>query len=428
MRASIGLLFSAVLAVSCCFSAAAQKFQPKSILFKGAPEYSDDELLAASGLKKGTVLTVDEMNGHFKQLMDTAMFDNVLYKFDGQDLIYQLTPAALLYSVRLENLPLAPGADVNAQLHAHLPLFHGKVPPEGGMLESVRHGLEDLLAAQGIKATVVTAPFGTPGTKDVTAMNFSISAPPVQIGAIQLQGVSAEMQAKLKPVLDHAVGSPFDTSNSAGNIERAFEEFYVDQGYAGAKVHAVRTGDPAVSADAIAVPFAVNVEEGKIYKLGFVHLSANTVMTQAEVDKAVAGFIQAESRVRGVTLRNIWSAISTRYKAKGYLDCVLTPKPQFDDTAGIANYNVDIDSGAVYHLAYVKFENVSDDLRKLLMRNWQMLPGDAFDESYVANFVINAQKADPVLMRTLSGVKVTYDVRADPQSHDVNVVIRLQRS
>jgi outer membrane protein assembly factor BamA len=48
--------------------AGAQKFLPKTIQFKGAPEYSDQELLAAAGLKKGATLTVDEMKSHFQQL------------------------------------------------------------------------------------------------------------------------------------------------------------------------------------------------------------------------------------------------------------------------------------------------------------------------------------------------------------------------
>ena len=88
---------------------------------------------------------------------------------------------------------------------------------------------------------------------------------------------------------------------------------------------------------------------------------------------------------------------------------------------------MDIKPGPVYHLALLKFDNVSEELRKLLMRNWQMFPGDPFDESYVSAFIGKAQSSDPVLMRTLAGVKVSYDVQADPVSHDVNLIIRLER-
>jgi outer membrane protein insertion porin family len=126
-------------------------------------------------------------------------------------------------------------------------------------------------------------------------------------------------------------------------------------------------------------------------------------------------------------MRAVWGLIANRYKSKGYLDFSMTPHPQFDEAAGTVSYTVDLNPGAVYHLALLRFDNVSDDLRKLLMRNWQMFPGDPFDASYVSDFVIKAQTTDPVLQRTLAGVTVSYEVRADPVSHDVNLVIRLER-
>ncbi len=79
---------------------------------------------------------------------------------------------------------------------------------------------------------------------------------------------------------------------------------------------------------------------------------------------------------------------------------------------------MDINPGPIYHLAFVKFDNVSDDLRRLLMRSWQMLPGDPFDESYVSNFIVKAQKDDPVLQRSLSGVGATYRIVADQRTHE----------
>src|SRR5579871_4949257 len=139
-----------------------QKFLPKSIQFKGAPEYSDQELLAAAGLKKGMVLSYAEMNDHSKQLLDSGVFDTLSFKFDGQDLIFQLTPSTNLLSIRLENLPLTPGKDLEARLHEKVPLFHGRVPSDGALTEDVRAQLEAMLSAQGIKVPVIATPVGDP--------------------------------------------------------------------------------------------------------------------------------------------------------------------------------------------------------------------------------------------------------------------------
>jgi len=46
-----------------------------------------------------------------------------------------------------------------------------------------------------------------------------------------------------------------------------------------------------------------------------------------------------------------------------------------------------------------------------------------FDENYVSSFVINAEKEDPGLLQALMGRKVSYNVIANPETHEVNCVI-----
>ena len=413
-----------LMLASAALPAAAQNFQPKNIQFKGDPEYSDQELLAASGLKKGASISSEEMNHHFKLLTDSGVFSNLGWIFNGVDVIITLAPSEQLYPIRLANIPLTAGPELDAKLHERFPLYHGKVPSEGTLLDGVRATLQEMLAAQGINAAISTAPFGVAGTRNVSAMSFSITTPPVRVGDLALQGVSTAMLAHVKAVAAKAVGTPFDTTNSAANLEHAFISFYSDDGYAAVKVHAVRSGDPVITADAVDIPFSIAIEEGHIYKLGAVHLPPDALVSQAEIDKIAT---VAAGTAKGTTVRGIWGLIASRYHSKGYIDFAMTPHPEFDEANGAVNYTVDLNPGPVYHLALLKFDNVSDDLRKLLMRNWQMFPGDPFDQCYVANFIVQAQTSDPVLQRTLAGVKVTYDVRADPATHDVNLVIKLEK-
>jgi len=425
MKRALFLFITAVFFLSIGLPAAAQKFLPKSIQFKGDPEYSDQELIAAAGLKNGVVLDSDEMNEHSKRLMDSGVFDTLKFTFDGQDLIFTLTPSTSLFPIRLENLPLTPGKELDAKLHDRFPLYHGKVPSAGTLLESVRGALEEMLATQGIKATVKAMPFGTAGTKNVSAMHFNFESPSVRVGTIQLDGISPAMQPGIKSVAQKEIGTPFDTENTEKNLEHTFESFYTDEGYAAVKVQVDRPGNPVIAPDAIAIPYSVSIQEGRLYKLGSIHLPANALVTQEEIDKVIGS--HGGTTAKGLTLRNIWYLISTRYKSKGYLDCTVNPHPEFDEASGTVSYTVDINPGPIYHLAFVKFDNVSDDLRRLLMRSWQMLPGDPFDESYVSNFIVKAQKDDPVLQRSLSGVGATYRIAADQRTHEVNCVIHFTR-
>jgi outer membrane protein assembly factor BamA len=419
------LLAIALLVMVASTSALAQKFIPKSIQFRGDPEYTNDELIAAAGLKKGVALSFDDMKAYTQRIMDTGVFSNIAFKYDGQDLIFTIAPSTDLYPIHLDNLPLPTGEDLETKLHGQLPLFHGKVPAEGGLAEAVRASLEKMLADEGLPATVVATDAADLVTHRVNAVIYSVTTPPVQVSIAGVTGVSDALANKVQVVIAASAKFPFSTADSAGNLEKAVEQFYGDQGYAAAKVQATRTGNPAVASGAIIVPFSLQIQEGRVYKVASIQLPPGTPVTQAEIDKALSPMVGGPPQ--GVRVRSVWQLIASRYRAKGNLDCIVTPHAAFNETDATVSYTVDVDPGPVYHLAFVKFDNVSDQLRTLLIHNWQMLPGDPFDESYVANFLVIAQKQDPILRQSLVGIKTKFDVTADPNTHEVNVVIRLEK-
>jgi outer membrane protein assembly factor BamA len=425
MRRPLFLFLSALVVAVAARPAAAQKLEPKSILFQGDPEYSSDELLKAAGLKTGVVLSYSDMQDYSKRLLSSGVFASVAFKFDGVDLTFMLVPSTDLYPVRLDNLPFTPGPDLDAKIHELVPLYHGKVPTQGGINDDVRAALEKLLAGEALQASVVATTGVTPGTNKVGAVNYSITTPPVTIAVTHIGGASMQLQPKVQAVAAEAAKNPFITTDSAGNIESLIKQLYSDMGFAAAKVQVAQAGDATLQSGSIVVPLSVQIQEGRLYHVTAIHLPPGTPVTQDEIDKALAPSITGPSIA--VRVRSIWALISERYQNKGYLDCKVTPHPVFDDAAAAVSYNVDVDPGPVYHLAFVKFDNVTDELRRLLIHNWEMMPGDPFDKSYVAAFIVKCQAQDPVLRRSLAGVKATYDVMANPDTHDVNVVIRLEK-
>ncbi len=183
-------------------SSSAQKKTPaKAIRFEGAPQYPQEELLAASGLKPGVRLTPSDVRAHAKQLNDTGFFAVVKFTTDSKGLLLTLTPASQLFSIHLDNLPLKPGKELDDQLHAQFPLFHGLVPANGSVVDGIRQTFEEMLANQGIKATVKAEVTSGLGPSKITAMNFTVVSPPVRIGPIQLSGVSTVMQAKVNALV-----------------------------------------------------------------------------------------------------------------------------------------------------------------------------------------------------------------------------------
>src|SRR5580658_7908711 len=262
------VLLSASL-LFCSLSLLAQhKVSLKTIRFQGAPQYTQEELLTTAGLNPGSRLAASDVKAHAKQLNDTGMFAGVKFSSDSKGILFSLTPSSQLFPLHLDNLPLKPGKVLDEKLHERFPLYHGLLPASGSMLEGIRQMFEEMLAAQGVKATVKADLTSGLGPQKITAINFTITSPAVRIGLMQLAGVSPAMQAKTNTLVNGQTGNAFDTENTALGLQRAFEDLYQDQGYAAVKVEVTQADRPVVSDQAIDIPFAVTVKEGGIYKLG----------------------------------------------------------------------------------------------------------------------------------------------------------------
>jgi outer membrane protein insertion porin family len=419
----------AALLIATALPAAAQKFKPKTIQFKGATAYSDQELMAAADLKPGVVLSSAEMNDHAKRLMDSGVFDNITFKFDGLDLIFSLIPNATLFPLRLENIPLATGPELDAKLHDRLPLYHGKVPSDGGLLDDVKAALTDMLAAQGIKATIAATPYIDSARPAVTAINLAITDLPVRVGKIQLDGISPAIRSKVEDIARHAVSTAYSTENSAGNLERALAVFYGDEGYAAVRIHATQAGNPEAGEEAITVPFRVAIEEGKHYTLGAIRLPSGEQLNLAEINKAAGTATNkvevAMSIKGGLTLRTALLYVNGQYKSKGYMDCVVTPHPEFDDAAGIVNYTLEVKPGQVYVMGKLKIMNTADDLRDAMIAAWKLPAGAVFDESAIQTYY-HSQGNTP-LGRTFATANCRYKLTRYGDTGTVDVELRLER-
>jgi len=423
MNRSLFVLLAGVL-LSVCMPSAAQTLHFKTIQFKGDPEYSVEELLAASGLKTGVAITSAELTDHSKLLMDSGVFDSLTYKFDGVDLVYSLTPASLLYPIRLQNFPFTLGKDLDARLHDRFPLYHGKVPLDGGLQENVRAALEDLLGAQGIKASVSAMPYNDSKLHKMTAVSFAISEPTVQIGEIHLDPASPALEAKAQEILAKQSGSAYDLEGSPSQISTNLSNFYREKGYLEAAVQAAPQIPPTVTADSIRIPFIVSFSPGLLYKISGVHLAPGLAVSQTEFDHQSG--IHPGDIADSVHLRQNWEFIARQYHNKGYLKAIVDPAPSFDRSQGTVSFTVAVAPGPVYTMGKLTIENVADDLRSAMLAAWKMPVGAIFNESAIFGFFAIGD-ANPVLKRVFATVNCKYNLQLNDDSHTADVTLRLER-
>ncbi|HVZ83193.1 MAG TPA: POTRA domain-containing protein [Terracidiphilus sp.] len=401
----------------------AQKFQPKTIQFVGAPEYSTQELLDAAGLKPGTVLDYAGMNDHSRRLIDTGMFATLAFKFDGQDLIFTLTPAAL-YPARFDNFPFPAGPVLETALHSQLPLYHGKVPAEGGMAESVRAALEQMLKAKGIAATVLAAPATGADMKTIAAVSYSITAPPVVIGDLITRGAIVALDPKASALIAKIPGTPYDVAGSPQQIESTLSAYYSEQGYLQVAIHAVADPRPVLAAGGVHVPFHVSVDPGIQYKLAGIQLAPGLLVSQAEFDKQSS--LHPGDAADGTRLRENWEFVARQYHNRGYMKARVQPTPALDTAHQTVTYAVAVDPGPQYTMGTLTIDNVTDDLRSAILAAWKMPPGSVFNEGAIRGFLAT-HGVNPALERVFAAVNCKYTMNFHDDTRVIDLTLTLER-
>lgn len=413
------------LLVFCSFPSLAQRrVPPRTIRFQGAPQYTQQELLAVASLKPDARLNPRDLKAHAKLLSDTGLFDVVKFTADNKGLLFTLTPSSQLFPMRLDNVPLTPGKELDARLHERFPLYRGQLPASSSMVDGICQSLQEMLAAKGIKATVKAALTSGLGPQKLTAMNFTVVSPAVHIGRIQLVGVSPAMQARASLLVSGQTGNDFDTENSAAGLQHAFADLYQDQGYAAVQVNVAQTDPPIVSEQTVDIPFSVTINEGGVYKLGVIDFPSGALVARSDVEKILAKYPPGSGRPLDLFLL----AVRDAYHAIGYLDCSVVSHPSFNEATHIVNYSLEVDPGSQYRFASVKFDGAPDPMAAKLKLAWKMAPGDVFDESYLSNFVAAAQKKDKPMTKWIQTVISSYDVKADPATHQVNCIFHFAKA
>jgi outer membrane protein insertion porin family len=414
---AIGLVFANI-------AAKGQSVEPKSIRFEGDPDYSDAELLSAADLKPGAVMTYAEMNDHAQKLIGSGVFSAVAFKFDGQDLIFQLTPASGLLPVRLQNLPFHSGKDLDEKLHRQLPLYHGLVPEQGGLAESVRGAFEQMLAAQGIKATVAATPLRDGALNKTLAVSFSIAAPPVLVGELRTEGTIVMLDPKASAILAKFPGTPYESEGSINQIETSLNVYYKDQGYLDPAIHATAGVKPVMSADAIRIPLRVSILPGAQFKLTGIQLAPGLLVTQAEFDRQST--VHGGDLADDSSLREDWKFIERQYHNRGYIKAKVEPTPIFDRIGKTVSYGVTVDPGPVYTMGNLTIDNVTDDLRTEMAAAWKMPAGAVFNEGAIPAFFAT-HDVNPALERVFSGVNFKYFLHPNDDTHTVDLTLALEQ-
>ncbi len=112
-----------------------------SVKVEGSKRYSEEAVVASSGLQLGTPVSEDDFKKAARRLGDLGVFTDIGYKYSyssaGTKLVLQVTDAAKFVPVRFEDFVWFSDEELMQRIKERAPMFNGEVPLSGNLADRV---------------------------------------------------------------------------------------------------------------------------------------------------------------------------------------------------------------------------------------------------------------------------------------------------
>jgi outer membrane protein assembly factor BamA len=391
------------------------------IRFTGAPAYSQDALLAITGLKPGGTTTQQQIDDAAQRLNDTGLFEEVNFTGNDKGIVFALKPASGVLPVRFSNFVWWNDDDLDRTLKARVPLYRAQGVPTGGMLrDSIAAALKAMLVEKGIADATVSTRLSAPKPgAPVDHIVFSIDSPSVVIHSLALLNVSAAMQQKLERVVHDVQGEQWDKDASYADITSRVSDVYRDAGFDDIAVIRQEHSPPTITAGQIDLDVTATLSEGAQYHVAQLTWPGSELLATAEFNQQAK--LKPGDLDSPIALLESLQSIHTAYGAKGYLDAKIEAPPVINHTTHQVAYTVTVLPGPQYHFKAVHWPSVSDAQAKAFNAAWEMKPGDVYDRTYLGKFLA---KNSPFRKQGF-GVKTMENI--DPTNLTVDLTVTFPR-
>ncbi|SNS37442.1 outer membrane protein insertion porin family [Granulicella rosea] len=377
------LLLAVLSAVLLPAAAAAQSYTPRTITFTGAPAYSSQDLLQATGLTAGKPVSKADIQLALQALDDTGLFANMRYNVSDAALVFTLTPQPdkLMLPANYTNFIVLDTDKITSLVHARVPLFTGKVPNVGNLQQAVQDALTAILKEKGIAAHVDAI---QNHDRHGETMAFSIADPPVHMRSLKVDAVSPAAQAEIAKIAATYAGKDFDLS-SGPYIQGRLADAYRDLGFLDIAIDPVAYGAPVVTPAAILTDVTTTAREGRLYHLTRFEFPASPIVPAG--DFANDAQIKPGGAASRVLLLSTTARVDGEFQKRGYLDAKVTLTEHKDAAAHTIGYTYAAEPGEQYHLEAVHTEGFTPQQQKEFDSRWKMKPGAPYDGEYAEFFM-----------------------------------------
>jgi outer membrane protein assembly factor BamA len=355
-----------------------------SVKITGAKKIPTDQIIAASGLKAGEVVTAAQIQDATNRLAALGVFSAVNFRYTSKgaaiDLEFQIQEAPT-YPMEFDNFPWFTAAEIGDAISSQVGLFTGEAPADGTIIDQMTAAIGNLLLSKNIKGSVthqlLAAPVG-----DGMVMQFRVESLKLRVQSVQFGDSVATSSERLKDRVPDIKGQPYSLFATEVFENEQVRPLYASQGFLKAQIGPPQAqlipdvNNPKETAVALSIP----IVPGPVYSWKGVSWQGNMALPSTGLDSI--SDLKPGDLADGMKIEALWQKIETEYGRRGYLDMKLDAQPQIDDGTHQITYRVTIIEGPQYRMGELVITGLSLDAEKRLRQAWQISPGQIFDSGY----------------------------------------------
>ena len=355
----------------------------------GTNLYSPAQVISATGLKLGQNVNEEALKEATQKLGETRLFTHVAYSYsfssEGTKLEFQLTDNEKLVPVEFDNLVWFSNQELLDKIHTAIPLFQGRVPAGGGLVDEIADILSVLLAQ---KNPQLHLDYLRSGADSRNAIVFSVSGTDISIQKIEFPGASSAHVPALIAAGKKLEGQDYQHSVLAAFIKTNLDPVYLKDGYLKAAFGEPEPHVITESPEETVVDVKLPITEGEQYKLGQISFSGNSVFPSEKLQPLI--HLQPGVPVNALQLNSELEAMRRLYGTRGLVKAAVEPQAQYDDGASSVSYRVQVTEGSVYKMGDLDLEGLEDKAVARMREDWTLREGETYDSSYSQRFVKQA--------------------------------------
>jgi outer membrane protein assembly factor BamA len=426
--AFIGAAQIAVLALSVRAQAAATgSAKLESVTISGSKRFKSDQIAAAIGMKPGTTVDREAIQGSADKLVALGVFATVTYKFSsspaGVRVIYEVTDGPLV-PVVFDNFPWATDADISAALREAGVLFDGTAPLNGTANDQIAQAIATFLDSRSIHVRVSHAPANDSATSQ-QVQQFRAEDVTLVIDSVTFSDDLAAKDSAIQDRIPDLIGKPYSRSLIDLFVFEQVRPVYLGQAYLRVQFPPPAPKLAAGSANPLSAKIDVTIPilPGARYTWSGIEWLGNSGVKTDELNQLID--LKPGDPVDAIRMAKISERVESLYHERGYLDFKLDAKPKFDDQAAHASFAATISEGPQYRMGKLVLTGLSTEGERRIRKAWAIAPDAAFDESVYQDFL------DHGIKQAFSGLPVHYErighfLQEDPQSAKVDVLLDFQ--